>query len=76
MRISLADLSPATLEYLAEMIERRLQDPEAALGPETWHEAVRRENAERELSLALVDEGMAKPVNLPGTASAVSASLH
>lgn len=58
MSIPLADLSPTTLDCLAELIEQRLEDPEAMLLPATWQEAMARDDADRELVAALHAAGL------------------
>jgi hypothetical protein len=58
MSFPLDDLSPAALETLADLIEERLENPEAEYAPVTWHEAQARRNAERELNAALDDAEM------------------
>lgn len=52
------DLSPAALETLADLIEERLENPDSAFAPATWHQAQARQNAARELRQAIEADDM------------------
>jgi hypothetical protein len=76
MSFPLDDLSPAALETLADLIEQRLENPEAGYGPVTWHEAQARRNAERELHAALDDAKIPPCVTRPVAPAAQALTLH
>ena len=58
MTFSLDDLSPAALETIADLIEDRLDQPDADFVPATWHQAQARRSAARELMAALDEAGL------------------
>lgn len=66
MSISLADLSGATLDCLADLIEQRLENPDAVLAPATWQQAAQRDDADRELVEALHRSGRAWIASVSG----------
>jgi hypothetical protein len=58
MTFPLDDLSPAALETLADLIEERLENPDSAYTPLTWHQSQARQNAARELRQAIEEESL------------------
>lgn len=56
MTFPLDDLSPAALETLADLIEERLENPDSAYRPLTWHQSQARQNAARELRQVIEEE--------------------
>jgi hypothetical protein len=58
MTFPLDDLSPAALETLADLIEERLDNPDSAYAPITWHQSQARQNAARELRQAIEEENL------------------
>ena len=58
MTYPLDDLSPAALETLAELIEERLENPDAGFEAATWHQTQARQNAARELRQAITEENL------------------
>jgi hypothetical protein len=76
MSFPLDDLSPAALETLADLIEERLENPEAGYAAVTWHEAQARRNAERELHAALEDAEMLPRAVYPVAPAARALTLH
>lgn len=56
MTYPLDDLSPAALETLADLIEERLENPEAGIEPATWHQTQARQSAARELRQAIAEQ--------------------
>jgi hypothetical protein len=73
---TLDDLSPAALETLAELIEERLENPEAGFAPATWHQSQARSSAARELNQALDDRALACWVTGQNHAGSEAPTLH
>ena len=76
MTFSLDDLSPAALETIADLIEDRLEKPEADFVPATWHQAQARRSAARELLAALDDAGLIGLSMRQDLLTSTSVTLH
>lgn len=76
MTFSLDDLSPAALETIADLIEDRLENPDADFVPATWHQAQARRSAARELLAALDDAGLIGPSIRQDILDSIAITLH